>query len=59
MEPVRRGQRWKSKSSGVVLTIHGKATGNKHWIAVSDRGKSHKVHEGTLKKFYELQTREG
>ena len=49
--PFRRGQQWKNKTTGKILTILGKATGNRHWKV--DNG--HHLHEGTRKKFYELQ----
>lgn len=54
-EPVRVGQRWKSKSGGFVVTVTAKATGNKHWTTARDGNRrSHTTHEGTLRKFYEL-----
>jgi hypothetical protein len=46
---VKKGQCWKNKTTGRIITIRGKATGNRHWTA--DNG--HHIHEGTLLKFYE------
>ncbi len=51
---IKKNQKWKSKDSNVILTIIQKSTGNKHWVAITNKGKSHHIHEGTLIKFYEL-----
>ena len=52
---IKVGQLWKSKDSGTVLTITGKKSGNRHWNTKKLGGKkSHKIHEGTLLKFYQL-----
>jgi len=48
---IKKGQFWKSKDSGKVIKITGRKSGNRHWNV--DTG--HKIHEGTLLKFYELQ----
>lgn len=54
---IKKGQLWKSKDSGVVLEIIGKKTGNKHWNTKKlGGGKTHKIHEGTLQKFYKQLT---
>lgn len=50
---VKRGQIWKAKNSGIILEVLRKATGNNHWTVKTSRGKSHHIHEGTLKRFYE------
>lgn len=47
----------KSKTSGVVIKLTSKHNGNGHWnstkINQGSSNKNHRVHEGTLKKFYE------
>ena len=54
---IKRGQRWKSKMNGTVLEIQNKASGNRHWtVNRIGRKKAHHIHEGTLLKFYELET---
>lgn len=54
---INKGQLWKSKDSGIQIEITGKQTGNRHWNTKKLKGgKSHKIHEGTLLKFYELIT---
>ena len=51
----KKGQLWKSKDTGVVLELINKKSGNKHWNTKKVGGKNaHKIHEGTLIKFYEL-----
>jgi hypothetical protein len=51
---LKRGMKLKSKNSGVVIKLINKASGNNHWNCNQvNRKKSHKVHEGTLRKFYE------
>lgn len=57
MREVKIGQKWKSKDSGVVLEIISKFSGNRHWNTKKvGRKDSHKIHEGTLYKFYDLLT---
>lgn len=51
---IKRGQVWKSKDSGKVIKIVQKKSGNGHWL--TDNG--HIIHFGTLKKFWELQTKD-
>mgnify|MGYP001565766256 CR=1 FL=1 len=46
---VWRGQRWRNKTTGQVVTILRKASGNFHWSLDNE----HHVHEGTLLKYYE------
>lgn len=54
-EEIKKGQIWKSKDSGVEIEIVSKKSGNRHWNTKKLNGnKSHKIHEGTLLKFYEL-----
>ena len=49
----RKGMKLKSKTSGLVITLTGKASGNNHWNTRKGRSKNnHTVHEGTLDKFY-------
>lgn len=54
MADIKKGQCWKSKDTGKVITITSKKSGNRHWHT-TDGKNSHKIHEGTLIKFYELQ----
>ena len=55
---VKKNQIWKSKTSGKLLRIVQKATGNRHWTTagVGRKNHAHHIHEGTLLKFYELLT---
>jgi len=58
MIPVRPGQRYRNKTTGRVIVIGQRATGNGHWrisYAVSTR-RSHHIHEGTLRKFYDQES---
>ena len=50
---IKKGQQWKSKDSGKVIRITGRKSGNRHWNV--DNG--HKIHEGTLEKYYHLTTK--
>ncbi len=54
--PIKKGQKWKSKLGGFVIEITSKLTGNGHWMTrkINGSGNNHKVHEGTLSRFYEL-----
>jgi len=47
-DKVKRNQYWKNNTTGKVVKILRKATGNRHWTI--DNG--HHIHEGTLLKFY-------
>ena len=52
----RRGMMLKSKSSTSVIVLRNRASGNKHWNTQKVGSKNnHKVHEGTLDKFYTIQ----
>ncbi len=54
-EPIRSGQRWRNKATGRVFVVGQRASGNGHW-RISHAGlsrRSHHIHEGTLRKFYE------
>lgn len=46
----------KSKTSNVVIKLTSKHNGNGHWNSTKIGGsnKNHRVHEGTLDKFYEV-----
>jgi hypothetical protein len=46
---IKRNQKWKNKTTGRIVCVLKKATGNRHWTL--DNG--HHIHEGTLLKFYE------
>ena len=54
-EKVKVGQIYKSKTSGIEIQILKKASGNRHWLSKKVRGgrATHRIHEGTLKKYYE------
>ena len=45
-----------SKTSPVKIKLTSKHNGNGHWNSVKVNGsnKNHRVHEGTLGKFYEV-----
>jgi hypothetical protein len=47
---VQRGQTWKNKETSRVISIIKKAS-DIRWTTSN----GHKIHEGTLIKFYELQ----
>ncbi len=49
---IRRGMTLKSKTSKKVVVVKTKAGGMGHWNCACGN-KSHKIHEGTLNKFYE------
>ena len=52
----RRGMKLKSKSSTSVVVLVNRASGNRHWNTQKTGSKNnHKVHEGTLDKFYTIQ----
>ena len=54
---IKKGQIWKSKNSNTRIKITSKFSGNRHWntAKLPKSKKSHKIHEGTLLKFYELE----
>jgi hypothetical protein len=45
----------KSKTSNVLIRLTSKHNGNGHWNSTKIGGsnKNHRVHEGTLDKFYQ------
>lgn len=47
----KKGQRWRSKDSGVILTLINKINGGK-WSTKTNHGNNHAVWERTLLKFY-------
>ena len=52
----RRGMRLEAKLSKSVIILVNRASGNKHWNTQKVGSKNnHKVHEGTLDKFYTIQ----
>lgn len=53
---VKIGQVYKSKNSNTYIKIVSKFSGNRHWNTqkLPHSKKSHKIHEGTLEKFYQL-----
>ena len=54
MTKYRKGMTLKSTTSNTVITLVNRASGNRHWNTKKQGSKnSHKVHEGTLDKFYE------
>lgn len=53
----RRGMTLKNKITGKLFVLRNRATGNKHWnISAMKGATNHRVHEGTLAKFYEVAT---
>jgi len=46
----------KSKTSNVIIKLTSKHNGNGHWnsMKIGGSNKNHRVHEGTLDKFYEV-----
>jgi len=46
-QQVKRNQLWKSSTTGVVLRISNKATGNRHWTAVQVNGKKSRTNVDT------------
>ena len=55
----RKGMRLKSNTSKSVLILVNRASGNKHWNTQKTGSKNnHKIHEGTLDKFYSVETSE-
>ena len=52
----RRGMRLESKLGKLVIILVNRASGNKHWNTRKiDSKNNHKIHEGTLDKFYTIQ----
>ena len=55
----RRGMRLEAKLSKSVIILVNRASGNKHWNTQKIGSKNnHKIHEGTLDKFYSEETSE-
>ena len=46
----------KSKTSNVVIKLTSRHNGNGHWNSckIGGSNKNHRVHEGTLDKFYTI-----
>ena len=56
MTIYRKGVQLKSNTSNSVIILVNRASGNKHWNTKKVGSKNnHKVHEGTLDKFYTIQ----
>lgn len=54
-QKIKSNQIWKSKDSNKYIVILNRNSGNKHWNTTGiNRKKTHKIHEGTLLKYYEL-----
>ena len=52
----RSGMRLEAKLSNSVIILVNRASGNKHWNTKKIGSKNnHKIHEGTLDKFYTIQ----
>ena len=51
---IRVGLELVDKNTGKTITVKRKASGNKHWTCSCDN-KTHKIHEGTLHKYYEVK----
>ena len=57
MTKIKRSQIWKEKNGKKAIQILRKSTGNGHWTIKRIDKKSnlgHRIHEGTLNKFYQL-----
>ena len=53
----RKGVKLESKLSNSVIVLVNRASGNKHWNTKKVGSKNnHKIHEGTLDKFYTIQS---
>lgn len=51
----KKGMVLQSKTSNTTVTLTNRASGNRHWNTRKQGSKNnHKVHEETLKKFYEV-----
>ena len=56
----RKGMRLEAKLSNSVIILVNRASGNKHWNTKKVGSKNnHKIHEGTLDKFYTIQVETG
>lgn len=50
----KKGMVLKCKTSNALIKLINRFSGNRHWNTKKlNGGKSHKIHEGTLDKFYE------
>ena len=50
----KNGKRYCDKKTGRMIQITGKWRVHGWWTCKSDKGKkNHRIHEGTLKKFYD------
>ena len=49
---LKRGLKLRDKNSGRIITLKREVGGNGHWDCVCGK-KNHKIHKGTLEKFYE------
>ena len=55
----RRGMRLESKLGNSVIILVNRASGNRHWNTQKIGSKNnHKIHEGTLDKFYTMESLE-
>jgi hypothetical protein len=53
----RKGVKLKSKLSNLVIVLVNRASGNKHWNTKKVGSKNNnKIHEGTLDKFYTIES---
>tara|TARA_R110000782_G_scaffold78944_2_gene157073 strand:+ start:552 stop:749 length:198 start_codon:yes stop_codon:yes gene_type:complete len=56
----RKGMKLEAKLSNSVIILVNRASGNKHWNTKKVGSKNnHKIHEGTLDKFYTIQVETG
>ena len=52
----RKGMKLKARLSNSVIILVNRASGNRHWNTQKIGSKNnHKIHEGTLDKFYTIQ----
>ena len=52
----KKGMILQSITSGIKIKLVGVHSGNGHWVSIKlpKAKKSHKIHEGTLNKFYKV-----
>ena len=51
---IRKGQKWKSNNSGVIINICRKTKGGKHWCVSSNRKNNHHLREEMIWKHFNL-----
>jgi len=49
---IKEGTKLQNRQTGKPLIVISKATGHHHWQCKVGKKKTHKIHEGTLRKFW-------